>query len=103
MSPKNKAHTAGPITCALFQSVIQTSETRAYGEHAWRKEKCSIASVAVGDFAKSIFDHFDDKLVLVIGAGEMSEETLRYLKDEGFVTSSLVNRQSRTSSNELAT
>ena len=54
--------------------------------------KVSIASVAVGDFAKSIFDHFHDKTVLVIGAGEMAEETLRYLKDEGVHDIVVVNR-----------
>jgi glutamyl-tRNA reductase len=54
--------------------------------------KVSIASVAVGEFAKSIFDHFTDKLVLVIGAGEMAEETLRYLKDEGVREIVVVNR-----------
>lgn len=42
----------------------------------------SIASVAVGDFGKSIFSRFDNKTVLVIGAGEMAEETLTYLQSE---------------------
>ena len=40
----------------------------------------SVASVAVGDFASRIFERFDDKQILVIGAGEMAEETLRYLQ-----------------------
>jgi glutamyl-tRNA reductase len=46
----------------------------------------------VGDFGKNIFDRFDDKTVLVIGAGEMAEETLRYLKDEGVREIVVVNR-----------
>jgi glutamyl-tRNA reductase len=48
--------------------------------------------VSVGDFAKRIFERFDDKQVLVIGAGEMAEETLRYLRDEGARQVSVLNR-----------
>jgi glutamyl-tRNA reductase len=46
----------------------------------------------VADLAKSIFERFDDKKVLVIGAGEMGEETLRYLIDEGARDVTIVNR-----------
>lgn len=81
----------GPIVHALFQGAIRTS-SRVRTETRLAEGKVSIASVAVGDFAKSIFDHFDDKLVLVIGAGEMAEETLRYLKDEGVREIVVVNR-----------
>ena len=81
----------GPIVHALFQGAIRTS-SRVRTETRLAEGKVSIASVAVGDFAKSIFDHFDDKLVLVIGAGEMAEETLRYLKDEGVHEIVVVNR-----------
>lgn len=81
----------GPITHALFQGAIQTSK-RVRTETRLAEGKVSIASVAVGDFAKSIFDHFADKQVLVIGAGEMAEETLRYLKDEGVRDIIVVNR-----------
>jgi glutamyl-tRNA reductase len=83
----------GPITHALFQGAIQTSK-RVRTETRLAEGKVSIASIAVGDFAKSIFDHFADKLVLVIGAGEMAEETLRYLKDEGVKDIVVVNRNS---------
>jgi glutamyl-tRNA reductase len=48
--------------------------------------------VAIGDFASQIFERFDDKQVLVLGAGEMAEETLRYLRDEGAHHVSVVNR-----------
>src|SRR5262249_17792128 len=54
--------------------------------------RVSIASVAVGEFGKSIFDSFDDKRVLVIGAGQMAEETLRYLRDEGAKEILVANR-----------
>ena len=81
----------GPLTHALFQGAIRVS-ARVRTETKLSEGRVSIASVAVGDFAKSIFDHFADKLTLVIGAGEMAEETLRYLKDEGVRDVVVVNR-----------
>jgi len=48
--------------------------------------------VAVADFAKQLCERFDDKQVVVIGAGEMAEETVRYLIDEGARQISIVNR-----------
>lgn len=81
----------GPFTHALFQAAISTSK-RVRTETRLAEGRVSIASVAVGDFGKNIFDHFGDKKVLVIGAGEMAEETLRYLKDEGVTDVVLVNR-----------
>ena len=81
----------GPMIHALFQGAIRASG-RVRSETRLAEGRVSIASVAVGDFAKSVFDHFADKLVLVIGAGEMAEETLRYLKDEGVRDLVVVNR-----------
>lgn len=40
----------------------------------------SVGSIAV-DFARQIFSHFDDKTVLMIGAGEMGELTLKHLME----------------------
>lgn len=81
----------GPLIHSLFQGAIRVS-SRVRSETKLSEGRVSIASVAVGDFAKSIFDHFADKLVLIIGAGEMAEETLRYLKDEGVREIVVVNR-----------
>lgn len=81
----------GPLIHSLFQSAIHVSG-RVRTETRLAEGRVSIASVAVGDFAKSIFDHFADKLVLIVGAGEMAEETLRYLKDEGVREIVVVNR-----------
>ena len=81
----------GPFTHALFQAAIRTS-ARVRSETRLAEGKVSIASVAVGEFGKSIFDNFRDKTVLIIGAGEMAEETLRYLKDEGVTEVVVVNR-----------
>ncbi len=72
----------GPLTNALFQRAISVSG-RVRTETKLSEGKVSIASVAVGEFGKSIFDRFDNKTVLIIGAGEMATETLVYLKGEG--------------------
>ena len=72
----------GPLTHALFQRALNVAK-RIRTETALAEGRVSIASVAVGEFGKGIFDRFDDKTVLVIGAGEMAAETLRYLQDEG--------------------
>jgi len=82
---------SGPLTNALFQGALHVS-ARVRSETRLAEGKVSIASVAVGDFGKSIFDRFDDKTVLIIGAGEMAEETLRYLQEEGTGEVFVVNR-----------
>ncbi len=81
----------GPVVHSLFQSAIRVSG-RVRSETKLAEGRVSIASVAVGDFAKRIFDNFGDKLVLIVGAGEMAEETLRYLKDAGVREIVVVNR-----------
>ncbi|QDV30026.1 Glutamyl-tRNA reductase [Planctopirus ephydatiae] len=90
----------GALTHALFQGAIRTSN-RVRTETRLSNGRVSIASVAVGEFGKSIFDTFADKLVVVIGAGEMAEETLRYLADEGVQQVIVVNR-SRDRAERLA-
>ncbi len=77
-----RCEASGPVTNSLFQRALAVS-ARVRSETKLVEGRVSIASVAVGDFGRSIFDRFDDKTVLVIGAGEMAEETLHYLKDEG--------------------
>ena len=81
----------GPLTNVLFQHALAVSG-RVRSETKLSEGRVSIASVAVGDFARNIFNRFDNKSVLVIGAGEMAEETLRYLKDEGVRQIVVVNR-----------
>jgi glutamyl-tRNA reductase len=46
----------------------------------------------VADFARQVFERFDDKRALTIGAGETAEECLRYLQDEGVRQITVVNR-----------
>ena len=56
---------------------------RVAKETTIHQRRVSVASVAVADFARQVFERFDDKHALVIGAGEMAEECLRYLQEEG--------------------
>ncbi len=81
----------GPLTHAAFQAAIRVAK-RIARETAINQKRVSIPSVAVADFARQFFERFDDKQVLLIGAGEMGEETLRYLRDEGARQITIVNR-----------
>ena len=83
--------TVGPLTNAAFQAALKVAK-RVATETTIQQRRVSIPSVAVGDFASQFFERFDDKHVLVIGAGEMGEETLRYLIDAGVKKISLCNR-----------
>ncbi len=81
----------GPLLHGLFQSALHTAK-RVSNETGLHKHRVSIPSVAIADLASSIFETFDDKHVLVIGAGEMADETLRYLHDAGKPHMHVVNR-----------
>lgn len=83
--------TTGPLTHAAFQAAVKVAR-RVATETSIHQRRVSIPSVAVADFAQQIFERFDDKNTLVIGAGEMAEETLRYLRDEGASQVVVVNR-----------
>lgn len=81
----------GPLTHGAFQAAIRVAK-RVATETEINKKRVSIPSVAVADFASQFFERFDDKQILVIGAGEMGEETLRYLIDASAKDITIVNR-----------
>ncbi len=81
----------GPLTNSAFQAALKAAK-RVATETAIQQKRVSIPSVAVADFARQVFERFDDKKVLVVGAGEMGEETLRYLIEEGARDITIVNR-----------
>jgi glutamyl-tRNA reductase len=91
---------AGPALHDLFQSAMHAAR-RVHNETALHKHRVSIPSVAIADFASRVFERFDDKRVLVLGAGEMAEETLRYLRDAG-ATNIVVANRSESRAMELA-
>jgi glutamyl-tRNA reductase len=87
----NQRNSTGPFTHAIFQAAVKVAR-RVQTETQLHQKRVSIPSIAVADFARQIFERFDDKQVLVIGAGEMAEETLRYLQDEGAHRVTVINR-----------
>lgn len=90
----------GPLTNVLFQQALNVS-ARVRTETRLAEGRVSVASVAVGEFGRSIFSRFDNKTVLVIGAGEMAAETLQYLRSEG-VQRVIVTNRSRSRGEKLA-
>jgi glutamyl-tRNA reductase len=86
-----ESRTSGPLTGEMFQAALRTAK-RVATETALGRERLSIPSVAVADFASGVFERFDDKRVLLIGAGKMAAETLRYLRQAGARDVVVVNR-----------
>ncbi len=84
----------GPLLHDLFQSALRTAK-RVAGETSLHKHRVSIPSVAISDLASCVFETFDGKHVLVIGAGKMADETLRYLRDAGDAVIHVVNRDAQ--------
>jgi glutamyl-tRNA reductase len=65
----------GPLLNPLFQRAIAVGKEVMH-ETTLTEGRLSVASVAV-DYAKGIFDHFQDKTVLCIGAGKMAALVLQ--------------------------
>ncbi|MEQ8849433.1 glutamyl-tRNA reductase [Botrimarina sp.] len=85
------AESAGPLTHDCFQGALRVAK-RVVTETDLHRHRVSIPSVAISDFAARIFERFDDKRVMVVGAGEMADETLRYLADQGARAPVVANR-----------
>ncbi len=94
----------GRSASALMHQFFQKAATvakRVANETDIHKRRISIPSVAVSEIATEFFERFDDKRILLIGAGEMGAETLRYLVDSGAQTITVVNRNAQRAT-ELA-
>ena len=87
----NQIGSSGPVTHGCFQAAIRAAR-RVANETDLHRHRVSIPSVAVGEVASRVFERFDDKHVLVIGAGKMARETLRYLTDAGTRKITVLNR-----------
>jgi glutamyl-tRNA reductase len=83
--------TSGPLTGEMFQAALRAAK-RVATETALGRERISIPSIAVADFAAGVFERFDDKRVLLLGAGKMAAETLRYLREAGARDVTVLNR-----------
>jgi glutamyl-tRNA reductase len=69
----------GKVFHALFQRALAAAKD-VHERTNLSAGRLSIASVAI-DLARSVFDRFDDKTVLCIGAGKMASLLLRHLAD----------------------
>jgi glutamyl-tRNA reductase len=68
----------GPILHTAFQRALRAAK-RARDETGLGLGKLSVASIAV-DVARDVFDRFDDKTILVIGAGKMGELAIQHFR-----------------------
>ena len=81
----------GPLTHGVFQAANRAAK-RVQQETEIHRRRVSVPSVAVGEVATEIFDHLADKRIVLCGAGEMGQETLRYLKQAGANNICVLNR-----------
>ncbi|WP_350494684.1 glutamyl-tRNA reductase [Roseiconus lacunae] len=82
---------AGPLTHAVFQGANHAAK-RVQTETEIHRRRVSVPSVAVGEVVPEVFDSLVGKRVLICGAGEMGEETLRYLIQAGANNVVVLNR-----------
>ncbi len=67
----------GSVLHKVFQDGIAVAK-RARHDTGIGEGRVSVGSVAV-DYVRQVFDHFDNKTVVCVGAGEMAKLTLRHL------------------------
>lgn len=82
---------AGPLTHSVFQAANRTAK-RVQDETAIHRRRVSVPSVAVGEIIPEVFDSLHKKRIVICGAGEMGEETLRYLIQAGASDVCIINR-----------
>lgn len=80
-----------PAVHLWFQKATAVAKAVAT-DTALHRHRVSIPSVAISGFAADIFETLTDKRILLIGAGQIAEETLVYLRDLGVRSVHLVNR-----------
>jgi glutamyl-tRNA reductase len=85
-----RAGTVGAILHRLFHRSFSVAK-RVRSETGIGSGAVSISSIAV-DLAKRIFDRFDDKTVMLIGAGKMSDLMARHLQSSGVSSMMVTNR-----------
>jgi glutamyl-tRNA reductase len=81
----------GPLTHAAFQAASRVAR-RVQRETLIHRKRVSVPSVAVGEIIPEFFDSLADKTVVLMGAGDMGRETLRYLIDQGATDIRIANR-----------
>jgi glutamyl-tRNA reductase len=85
-----QAGAIGAVLHRLFHRSFSVAK-RVRTETGIASRAVSVSSVAV-DLAKRIFDRFEDKTVMLIGAGKMGDLTARYLQRSGVKSLMVTNR-----------
>jgi glutamyl-tRNA reductase len=85
-----RAGTVGAILHRLFHRSFSVAK-RVRSETGIGSGAVSVSSVAV-DLARRIFDRFDDKTVMLIGAGKMGALMARHLRGHGIQSLMITNR-----------
>ncbi|CAM3501194.1 glutamyl-tRNA reductase [Marinicrinis lubricantis] len=84
------AETTGTFFNMLFKQAI-TLAKKAHSETSIGENAVSVSYAAV-ELARRIFGDFTNKQVMIVGAGKMSELTVKYLLDHGTKKIVVVNR-----------
>jgi glutamyl-tRNA reductase len=84
------ARSIGPILQRLFQRAFRAAK-RMRSQTGLGSSSISVARVGV-QLASEVFESFEDKRILLIGAGEMAESALHGLRDAGASSGGVVNR-----------
>lgn len=84
------ARTTGPLTNQLFRAALATGK-RVRTETAISEGHASVASVAV-DSARALIGELADRHVVIVGAGETSEQVARAFHAHGVNTMFVANR-----------
>lgn len=85
-----KASSSGPVLNRLFASSFEAGKKVRHRTRV-SEGSVSVSSCAV-ELAQKIFTHLDDKITVLIGAGENTEQTARILKDHGAKRFIVANR-----------
>jgi len=89
-----QAGVVGPNLHRFYRKAFSVAK-RVRSETEIGREAVSVASVAV-DLSKKIFEKLDQKIILLMGAGEMIEDITRALVKEGVTQFYLTNRTFET-------
>lgn len=82
---------ATPLTYQVFDTALRVAK-RVSTETDIHTNRVSVPSIAINVLATQIFERLDNKDILVLGAGEMAEETLNYLVGHGAKNFTICNR-----------
>ena len=88
------ARSCGPILNGLFQRAFRVAK-RVRTETGLGASSVSVARVGV-QLARELFESFDGKRVVLLGAGEMAESALEGLREAGVRSVVVVNRTLET-------